>query len=462
MSRHRRRARSAGERPAPDGPVDLAPGGSRRARQGFALPRELGTTAHLASAYPFAVEPGWGAEGVYLGDNLLAAGGGFFFDLFTAHAAGLITAPNMVISGAGGYGKSAVRKILLWRSAILAAAIGQRRWRAIFDFKGEWVDVAQRLGLEVVRLDRAAGLRVNPLDPGPAAARLTPAEQADLQGQVIAGMIGVVRDRPLGIEEESVVVGAVRLLREGRLVHPTVADALGVLRHRPAELASALGIGDHTLAELATPLALALDRLLGSELRGLVEADTTTGIDWATSAGMVFDLSGVLGDVRARNLQLLLAMNWVQQQMLAARDRLIETIVDEGYLCFDRVETARPLQTMWRLGRQFGCACTLICHSMEDFSSQVDLASAAGRMAEGLLNTTSVRVFLHQNHEQSHTLLTKMGLTVAEVSVLPRLDPHVALWKLGDHTALVRHPATGIEMAFIDTDTTIRRLAAST
>src|SRR6266508_4224272 len=138
MSRRWRRARPAGERPAPVEPADLPQGGSRRARQGFALPRELGTTAHLASAYPFAVEPGWGAEGVYLGDNLLAAGGGFFFDLFTAHATGLITAPNMVISGAGGYGKSAVRKILLWRSAILAAAMGQRRWRAIFDFKGEW------------------------------------------------------------------------------------------------------------------------------------------------------------------------------------------------------------------------------------------------------------------------------------------------------------------------------------
>lgn len=74
------------------------------ARQGLSLPRNVTTTYHLGAAYPFAVEAGLGVKGAFMGLNRLSGGGGFFFDLFEAHAAGLITAPNMCVTGAGGFG----------------------------------------------------------------------------------------------------------------------------------------------------------------------------------------------------------------------------------------------------------------------------------------------------------------------------------------------------------------------
>jgi hypothetical protein len=116
----------------------------------------------------------------------------------------------------------------------------------------------------------------------------------------------------------------------------------------------------------------------------------------------------------------------------------------------------RYLQDQWRLGRQFGPANILITHAVADLASQVDAGSAQATIAEGLLNTTSVRVFLHQNPEQTPRLLAGMGLTGAEAALLGRLAPFQALWKVGDRTALVDHALAPWEWAFADTDAAMR------
>ena len=78
------------------------------ARQRLSLPRNITTTYHLGAAYPFAVEAGLGVKGAFMGVNRLSGGGGFFFDLFEAHAAGLITAPNMCVTGGVQIGRAHV------------------------------------------------------------------------------------------------------------------------------------------------------------------------------------------------------------------------------------------------------------------------------------------------------------------------------------------------------------------
>src|SRR5579864_901343 len=155
------------------------------ARQGLSLPRNVTTTYHLGAAYPFAVEAGLGVKGAFMGLNRLSGGGGFFFDLFEAHAAGLITAPNMCITGAGGFGKSALAKTYVFRSSVLKGAHARGRFVFVIDAKGEWAALARRMGLTVVDLHPGGAARVNPLDPGPAGGSLSAAELARTQAPVV-------------------------------------------------------------------------------------------------------------------------------------------------------------------------------------------------------------------------------------------------------------------------------------
>lgn len=162
------------------------------ARQRLTLPRNVTTTYNLAAAYPFAVEAGLGVRGAFTGLNRLSGGGGFFFDLFEAHAAGLITALNMCVTGAGGYGKSALAKTYVFRSSILRGAHARGRFVFILDAKGEWTALARLLGLTVVDLHPGGAARVNPLDPGPAGGSLSPEDLARKQAPVVAALLSVM------------------------------------------------------------------------------------------------------------------------------------------------------------------------------------------------------------------------------------------------------------------------------
>ena len=155
-------------------PEPAAPTMNFLARQRLTLPRNVTTTYHLAAAYPFAVEAGLGVRGAFMGLNRLSGGGGFFFDLFEAHAAGLITAPNMCVTGAGGYGKSALAKTYVFRSSILRGAHARGRFVFILDAKGEWTGVARLLGLTVIDLHPGGPARVNPSTRTRPAVRSTP------------------------------------------------------------------------------------------------------------------------------------------------------------------------------------------------------------------------------------------------------------------------------------------------
>ena len=132
-------------------------------RRVLRVPRHRATTAHLCSAYPFLAEAGLGPRGVYLGTNVLTGGGGFAFDPFEAYAAGTLTNPNMLLAGEVGVGKSATAKVFIYRSV---GVFG--RWVAIADPKGEYLPLAEALGLDVIKLHPGGTARINPLDPGPA------------------------------------------------------------------------------------------------------------------------------------------------------------------------------------------------------------------------------------------------------------------------------------------------------
>ena len=119
-------------------------------RSSLRLAYHRGTTAHVASIYPFSVQGSLGHRGTYIGLDLLAGGSEFCWDPFEAYAAGLVTNPNGWVLGEPGNGKSALVKCLLWRQAAVYGTGNAGRWMAIADPKGEYASLAEHLGLTTV------------------------------------------------------------------------------------------------------------------------------------------------------------------------------------------------------------------------------------------------------------------------------------------------------------------------
>ena len=443
----------------------ITPGGDRgrsrrrwrRAGRRLALPWNVATTAHLCVANPWSIEAGLGEPGVFLGANRLA-GGAFHFDIIDAYEAGLVQGPNMVVSGAGAYGKSAIVKSYVHRAAALSALRGRPRFTAIIDPKGEWTLLGDRLGYATLRLRPGGTLRVNPLDVGPGIPT-TPTADSGLDDQtarraaILTALLTVALGQAdLPVSEQRLLTAVARHLTNRQTATPTLLDVRRLLAHPDQTLAADLDTTHAELLDRRRPLLDACATMLEQDLRGICDGPTTPGL-WDDAPGLILDLSALLTHRRALRLVLTAAAGWLQAVMYGQTHQHKVTILDEAWIALDDLAIVRYLQDQWRLGRQWGAANILITHAIADLQSQVDTGSATARIAEGLLNTTSVRVYLHQNPEQVSHLLTTMGLTTTEAALLRDLPPLTALWHIGPHSALVDHHITDDEWTLADTNT---------
>ncbi|EFC79899.1 hypothetical protein [Parafrankia sp. EUN1f] len=432
------------------------------------LPRHVATTAHLSALHPWSIDTGLPEIGPILGANRLA-GGGFHFDLVDAYAAGLVQGPNMIISGAGAYGKSAIAKSYIYRTSLLSARSRRRTFTAVIDPKGEWAALGERLGYATLRLRPGGNLRVNPLDdtPGVHPARALanghrtsagdPGTQAQAtrRGAVLAAMLAVALGRPeLAAGEQRLLTAIAHRLTSARPT-PTLVDVRKALAHPDSTLADDLDTTEAELLDRRRPLLDACATILEQDLHGICDGPTTPDLTWDDAPGMIIDLSGLLTNRRALRLVLTAVAAWLQT-VLYGQTGHKTMVIDEGWVALDDHAIVRFLQDQWRLGRQWGAANILVTHAISDLQAQAGAGTATARIAEGLLNTTSVRVFLHQNPEQTGHLLTGLGLTTVETDLLRALPPFVALWDVGGHTALVDHIITADEWSFADTDSAMR------
>lgn len=86
-----------------------------RSPRRFRVPAHQDTSATLQGAYPFLAEGGLGADGVFVGQDLYSSGS-FVYDPWVLYQRGIITAPNLVLAGIVGSGKSSLAKSLYTRS----------------------------------------------------------------------------------------------------------------------------------------------------------------------------------------------------------------------------------------------------------------------------------------------------------------------------------------------------------
>jgi hypothetical protein len=409
------------------------------------VPRHRATTAHLCAAYPFLAEAGLGPRGVYLGTNILSGGGGFAFDPFEAYAAGTLTNPNMLFAGEVGVGKSATAKTFIYRSV---GAFG--RWVAIADPKGEYLPLAEALGLDVIRLHPGGRERINPLDPGPAGLDDGPAELARRQGAMVGALVGSVLHRDLTPVEDAVLGWAIEhLARTAGAV--TLVDVAAAMSNPTAEMTERARTDAVSLARSVEAAIYGLGKLLDRSLRGMFDGPTTVHVNW-DGPGIVVDLSAVQHDPEALTLVMIATTAWLQA-VLARRDgppRL--QVLDEAWSLLSSERTARYLQSCWKLSRAYGVANLAIVHRLSDLRAQADDGTAASKLSMGLLADTQTRVLFRQSSDQVHDAAGLLELTEPETQLLPRLTKGRALWKVGDRTAVVAHVIGAAERWFCDTD----------
>ncbi len=419
----------------------------RLVRHRLRLPRHRGTTAHVCSAYPFQAEAGLGARGVYLGTNVLTGGGGFAYDPFEAYGAGVVTNPNILLAGEPGMGKSAAAKCFIYRSV---GVFG--RWAAIADPKGEYLPLADALGLTVIKLHPGGTARLNPLDRGPGEGAGVSEEAARRQAAMLTALLGSVLRRDLGPVEDAALGWAVTHLGRQQRDVVTLDDVARLLASPTAEMAERARATPAELARSVEAVTYALGKLLERSLRGMFDGPTTVRLN-PTGPGIVLDLSAVHHDPEALTLVMIATTAWLQTVLSAPTGPKRLQVLDEAWSLLGSERTTRYLQACWKLCRSYGVANVAIVHRLSDLRSQADDGTATAKVAMGLLADTQTRVLFRQAPDQVADARQLLGLTATEGRLLWKLSKGRSLWKVAGRTAVVQHVvARGDEQVICDTD----------
>jgi type IV secretory pathway VirB4 component len=396
------------------------------------------TSAQLQAAYPFVAEGGLGANGAYIGRDLL--GGAFAFDPWELYAAGRLTSPNILVIGQIGRGKSSLVKTWLWRELVF----GRQAW--IVDPKGEYGALAAACGVTPVRLAPGGTVRLNPLDPGPT----PPEDRLRRQGELLGSLGAVSLGRRLAPRERTAIELALGSLTVESNNRPPTLPAVVEAMLLPTDGAAARVHTDAaTLAADGREVALELRRLVEGDLRGMFDGQTSPGIDLDAPV-VVLDLSAVYSSA-ALGVFITCAAAWLQAALTVGGTKRI-LVVDEAWAVLSELAIARWLRSSAKLSRALGVANVIVLHRVSDLTAAGSEGSEQVRLAQGLMADAETRVVYAQPPSEIAAARELLGLTSTEADLLSQLPRGVALWKVGQRSFLVEHRLGVGERALVDTD----------
>lgn len=422
----------AGER----GPAALRTPGHLR------LPRHQDTSATLAGAYPFLAEGGLGSDGVFVGQDLYS-GSSFVYDPWVLYSRGIITAPNVVLAGIVGAGKSALAKSLYTRSIPFG-----RRVYVPGDPKGEHTSVAEAVGGKAILLGHGMPNRLNPLDEGH---RPDGVDDAQWSAQVtsrrrdlVGALAETVLDRRLTpLEHTAIDVALADAVRTADVpVLPMVVDRV---------LApDATTDSDGRLAEDGRLVGHALRRLVAGDLAGLFDGPSTVRFD--PSLPMIsLDLSRVTENATLISVLMTCASAWMESALLDPAGGQRWVVYDEAWRLMSHPALLRRMDAHWRLARHYGIANMLIFHKLSDLDNVGDQGSAMRALASSLLANAETRVVYRQESDQLGSTAAALGLTGTEQSLLPTLGTGQGLWRIKHRSFVVQHQLHPAELQLFDT-----------
>ncbi len=426
---------------------------------GLRLPRHRGTTAHIASIYPFhGGRALTDTPAPYVGINVTDGNSAWSYDPFELYGRDLgggtvLTNSNMLILGEPGNGKSSAVKTMLYRQA---AFYGPRRFISISDPKGEYAPLARALGMPVVKLFPGGTDRLNPLEPGSG----DPDKSLRTRQELVTGLLSTVMRRDLDPVEETLLTTAVELLDDkhrAELLPPTLVDLARLLGDIPDEVLSIdeLKLLQRTELNTAlTALRLALSKLLDKTLRGMFDGQSTVSITQMDTQGVVVDLSAVFSNLDALPLVQMATASTLagQMAMMKVQGRRGILVDDEVWATMASERAAKALQSRLKLCRDLGVWNALITHRLSDFQAQADSGTSAAKVAEGLLGDVQTRIVFRQATDQLALTGSALQMNDKLVQLLPRLTRGRAVWNVAGRWAVVQHVIAAHEQTICDTD----------
>lgn len=408
----------------------------------FRLPRHQDTSAVLSGQYPFLAEGGLGSEGVFVGADLYS-GGSFVFDPWTLYAKGIITAPNLILAGIVGSGKSSLAKSLYTRSLPF-----NRRVYVPCDPKGEHTAVAERVGGKAIVLGHGLRTRLNPLDEGHRPSGLSDHEWATTVAARRRELLGALSETVLGraltpLEHTAIDTALSESVRTTEVpILPMVVD----------RLLTPSADSDGRLAEDGRLVAHALRRLVGGDLQGLFDGPSTVAFD--PSLPMVsLDLSRVAENAALLSVLMTCASAWMESALMDPAGGKRWMIYDEAWRLMAYPALLRRMDSQWRLARHYGLANMLIFHRLSDLDTVGDEGSAMRSLANSLLANAETRVIYRQESDQLSATAKALGLTGTEQRLLPGLGTGQGLWRIKERSFVVQHQMHPDELALFDTTT---------
>lgn len=438
--RQRREAERAEQRATRYLPKAGEPGPAALRSPGrFRLPRHQDTSAVLAGQYPFLAEGGLGAKGVFVGADMYS-GDSFVYDPWQLYKDGAITAPNVIVAGIVGSGKSSLAKSLYTRSLPFG-----RRVYIPCDPKGEHTPVAEAVGGRAIILGHGLSARLNPLDEGHRAVGLSDESWASTVASRRRDLLGALAETVLGrplspLEHTAVDAALTATVNENSVpILPMVVDRL----FNPSG-------DDGRLSEDGRLVAHALRRLVSGDLQGLFDGPSTVAFD--PSLPMIsLDLSRVAENTALLSVLMTCASAWMESALLDPAGGQRWMIYDEAWRLMSHPALLRRMDAQWRLARHFGLANMLIFHKLSDLDTVGDLGSANRALATSLLANAETRVIYRQESDQLGITAHTLGLTGTEQKLLPALSTGQGLWRIKDRSFVVQHQMHAAELSLFDT-----------
>jgi hypothetical protein len=410
-----------------------------------AVPTFRGSTAQVQGLYPWLYGASLPPVGAYMGVDTLS-GGAFSCHPLEWLARGIITNPNMLITGIPGSGKSATIKALGHR----LMAYGVRMFIP-GDIKNEYAPLARALGVAPVELGPGLPARLNPLDAGPLGRNL-PTDIHQL-GQrldevhrrritLLASLLVVRLGRDLTPTEEAAVSLAIHYAAGGETRHnelhdPTIPQVWTLLRDPSRDMAHALRIrGDDPaeLREMIRPAADALGNMVHGSLSGLFDGPTTVQLDFDAPIQTV-DLSRLDGRGDDTVAMTLACVSSWGQAAIDEPDGPVRLVVrDELWRAMRIPAMVRKIDSDLRLSRAHGTIQLLATHRLADFEAVGPAGSAEVAIAQNLIASCDVRICLHQDTEPLAMTRDAIGLTDTECAHIASWSGEQvgrAIWKIG-------------------------------
>ena len=406
----------------------------------FRLPRHQDTSATLAGAYPFVAEGGLGSDGVFVGQDLYS-GGSFVYDPWVLYARGIITAPNIVLAGIVGSGKSSLAKSLYTRSLPFG-----RRVYVPGDPKGEHTAVAEAVGGRAIVLGHGLHTRLNPLDEGHRPSGLSDEQWASTVASRRRDLIGALAETVLArgltpLEHTAIDLALTATVRENTVpILPMVVD----------RILSPSQDNDGRLGEDGRLVGHALRRLVAGDLGGLFDGPSTVAFD--PSLPMIsLDLSRVTENSTLISVLMTCSSAWMESALLDPAGGQRWVIYDEAWRLMSHPALLRRMDAHWRLARHYGIANMLIFHKLTDLDNVGDQGSAMRSLANSLLANAETRIVYRQESDQLGSTAHALGLTGTEQKLLPSLGVGQGLWRIKDRAFVTQHQLHPAELELFDT-----------